>query len=107
MNLGKSIQSLRKRQRLTQEALAGRAGLSRPSLSQIENNGYRPSGDTLKRICAALEVPESLVYINAFEREDVPASKQGTYDLVFPLIQDMILRVADEGPKNGNAAKEW
>jgi len=101
MNLGRSIQTLRKRQGLTQEALADKAGLSRPSLSQIENNLARPEQDTLKRICEALEVPESLIYIYSFEKEDVPESKRAIYDFLFPTIQDMISRVAVEGTKGG------
>jgi len=109
MNLGKSIQTLRKRQGLTQEALADKAGLSRPSLSQIENNVVRPEQDTLKRICEAIGVPESLVYINSFEKEDVPEAKQGIYDQFFPLIQKMIKMVAVEGtdsPARGDGQEE-
>ncbi|HVU97778.1 MAG TPA: helix-turn-helix transcriptional regulator [Puia sp.] len=97
MNLGKSIQSLRKRRGLTQEALAEKAGLSRPSLSQIENNSARPERDTLKRICEALEVTESLLYVYSFEKEDVPASKRSIYEAYFPLIQEMIQKFATEG----------
>jgi len=97
MNLGRTIQMLRKRQGLTQEALADKAGLSRPALSQIENNSVRPGQDTLKRICEALEVPESLVYIHSFEKEDVPEGKQAIYNHYFPIIQEMIKKIAEEG----------
>ena len=80
---------------MTQDKLADLAGISRTSLSQIEN-GVRPAEDTLKRLCAALNVPESLVYIHSFEKEDVPESKRALYDQLFPVIQDMIRRVAGE-----------
>jgi len=99
MNLGKSIQSIRKRQGLTQEVLAGKVGISRPSLSQIENNSVRPEQDTLKRICEALEVPESLLYIHSFEKEDVPASKRSMYEKLFPIIQHMIQELTTEEKK--------
>lgn len=95
MNLGKTIRDIRKGQSMTQDTLADAAGISRTSLSQIEN-GVRPGEDTLKRLCAALNVPESLVYIYSFEKEDVPESKRALYDQLFPLIQDMIQRVAGE-----------
>lgn len=95
MNLGRTLRDLRKQQSLTQDELADAAGISRTSLSQIEN-GSRPADDTLKRICAVLNVPESLVYINSFEKEDVPESKRALYDQLFPVIQDMIRRVAGE-----------
>ena len=106
MNLGKSIQAIRKRQGFTQEALADKAGLSRPSLSQIENNSIRPTEDTLKRISEALEVPESLIYIHSFEKEDVPDAKRGIYDQLFPIIQEMIQRVALEGAKPSDSGEE-
>jgi len=106
MNLGKSIQSIRKRQGLTQEVLADKVGISRPSLSQIENNSVRPEQDTLKRICEALEVPESLVYIHSFEKEDVPDSKRGIYEQLFPIIKEMIQRVATEGTKSAAGGDE-
>lgn len=99
MNLGKSIQSLRKSQGLTQEVLAERSGLSRPAISQIENNSVRPEEETLTRICKALDVPLSLLYINSFEKEDVPESKQGMYDQLFPIIKNMIEQLALEGNK--------
>lgn len=95
MNIGKAIRDIRKRQGITQDGLADAAGISRTSLSQIEN-GVRPGEDTLKRLCAALNVAESLVYIYSFEKEDVPESKRALYDQLFPVIQDMIQRVAGE-----------
>jgi transcriptional regulator with XRE-family HTH domain len=95
MNIGKAIRELRKRRGLTQEALADAAGITRPSLSQIEN-GVRPGEDTQKKICLALNIPESLLYIYSFEKEDVPENKQQVYDLLFPTIQDMIKRIAGE-----------
>jgi transcriptional regulator with XRE-family HTH domain len=95
MNLGKTIKNLRKLQGMTQDTLADTAGISRTSLSQIEN-GVRPGEDTLKRLCAALNVPESLVYIYSFEKEDVPESKRALYDQLFPVIQQMIQQVAGE-----------
>ena len=95
MNIGKAIRDIRKNQGITQDALADTADISRTSLSQIEN-GARPGEDTLKRLCAALNVPESLVYIYSFEKEDVPESKRTLYDQLFPVIKDMIQRVAGE-----------
>jgi len=95
MNIGNAIRDIRKKQGKTQDELADAAGISRTSLSQIEN-GVRPGEDTLRRICSALNVPESLVYIYSFEKEDVPESKRAMYDQLFPVIQDMIKRVAGE-----------
>jgi transcriptional regulator with XRE-family HTH domain len=105
MNLGKTIRDLRKRQGLTQGALADAAGISRTAMSQIEN-GVRPGEETLKSICAALQVPESLLYIHSMEKEDVPESKRVLYDQLFPVIQEMIQRVAGEETKNTAASEK-
>jgi len=105
MNLGKSIQSLRKSQGLTQEALAERVGVSRPAISQIENNSVRPEQETITSICKALNVPESLLYINSFEKEDVAESQRMMYDKLFPIIQNMIEELGLEG-KKGEASTD-
>ena len=103
MNLGRTIRDIRKRQGLTQLALADAAGISRTSMSQIEN-GVRPGEETLKSICTALQVPESLLYIHSMEKEDVPESKRILYDQLFPVIQEMIQRVAGEETENNAAS---
>ena len=56
----------------------------------------RPREDTLKQLCASLKVAEPMVYIYSFEKEDVPESSRALYDQLFPVIQDMIQRVAGE-----------
>lgn len=93
MNIGKAIRELRKKQSMTQDELAEAASISRTALSQVEN-GARPGEETLKRLCAALHVPESLIYIYGMEKEDVPDSKKALYDQLFPVIQNMITKVA-------------
>jgi transcriptional regulator with XRE-family HTH domain len=89
MNIGKAIRELRKEKGLNQEELAGKAGITQAALSQIEN-GTRPGVETARKIGEALEVPESLLYVQAIEREDVPEHKRVLYDQLFPVIQKMI-----------------
>ena len=60
--LGKRLRSHRKRQNLSQEALAERAGISCVYLSHIENSRSIPSLETLVRLCRALSItPDSLL----------------------------------------------
>ena len=94
MNIGKAIQALRKSKDLSQEVLAEKAGITQAALSKIEN-GTRAGEETLKKICEALEISASLLQIYAFEREDVPPQKQLLYDQLFPVIQQMIERLAN------------
>lgn len=93
MNEGNSIRLIRKRMRLTQQEMAAKCGLSQTALSQIENGLKRPSLKTLKKICTALDVPEALIYILGMEQADVPENKKEVYNLLYPSIMQMALRI--------------
>jgi transcriptional regulator with XRE-family HTH domain len=62
-------------------------------LSQIENGNKRPSIKTTKKICDALDVPESVIYILGMQETDVPASRQKMYKLLFPSIRNLALEI--------------
>jgi transcriptional regulator with XRE-family HTH domain len=95
MNIGKAIRELRKEKGLSQGDLALKAKITQAALSAIEIKGVRPNPETLKNICLALTIPESLIYVMGMERNDVPQTKQTVYDELFPLIQEMVLRVSE------------
>ena len=96
MNEGSSIRLIRKKMRLTQQEMAEKCQLSQTSLSQIENGLKRPSLKTIKKICDACEVPEALIYILGMEQGDVPESKKDIYNLLYPSIMQMALRIVNE-----------
>jgi ribosome-binding protein aMBF1 (putative translation factor) len=54
--LGSQIAMLRKRQKLTQPALAKRSGLEQADISRIERGSSNPTEDTLARLGRALGV---------------------------------------------------
>ena len=56
LNLGKKIRNLRNQQGLTLQVISDRTGLSKPLLSQIENNIAAPPIATLIKISRALGV---------------------------------------------------
>ncbi|RYE20826.1 MAG: XRE family transcriptional regulator [Sphingobacteriales bacterium] len=93
MNIGIAIKSIRRQIGITQHELADRCGISQTSLSQIENCVKRPSHRTIKSICEVLEVPESIVYILGMQDTDVPESRKGVYDMLFPSIKSMALQI--------------
>ena len=93
MNIGLAIKSIRKTLSITQYELADRCELSQTSLSQIETGVKRPSQRTISRVCAVLDIPESIIYIVAMQEADVPASKKGVYDLVYPSIKSLALQM--------------
>ena len=56
MSIGERIKILRKERKLTQVELAKKSNISRSYLTDIENNRYNPSVETLKAIANSLEV---------------------------------------------------
>jgi len=97
MNIGKSIKTIRRQLKITQYELAEKCGISQTSLSQIETGIKRPSQKTISKICAALDIPESMIYILAMQEADVPASKKNIYQLLFPSIKSLALQIVGEG----------
>lgn len=59
--IGRKIVSLRKKQGMTQEDLAGEAEIDRSFLSEIENGHKNISVETLKKIADALNVKPSIL----------------------------------------------
>lgn len=51
------VTTLRKQRKLSQEALAAKAGIHRVSLANIERGARQPTLDTLERLAKALGVP--------------------------------------------------
>lgn len=80
----------------TQGDLSDLTGISQTSISQIEKGLKRPTQRNLNKICAALDVPESVVYFYGLEETDVPKKKKKVYNLVYPAIEQMIKQLIVE-----------
>ena len=93
MNIGSAIKSIRRKVGITQYELAEKCELSQTSLSQIETGVKRPSQRTLNKVCRVLDIPESILYIVAMQETDVPPSKKGVYELVYPSIKSLALQM--------------
>ena len=93
MNIGSAIKSIRKKLSITQYELAEKCDLSQTSLSQIETGIKRPSQRTISKVCTVLDIPESIIYIVAMQETDVPPSKKGVYELVYPSIKSLALQM--------------
>ena len=85
---------------MAQWDLAEKCELSQTSLSQIENNLKRPSPKTIAKICAVLEIPESIIYIIAMEDVDVPDSKKRAYQLIYPSIKNLAMQMVNSEHRN-------
>lgn len=55
-NFGDTVRKLRKRQGMSQEVLAEKAGLDLTSVNEIENGGRNPMLKTIRKIASALKV---------------------------------------------------
>ena len=61
-NIGQKIVELRKSKGYTQEELAEKAKVNLRTIQRIENEENKPSGNTLKFICEALNtLPEKII----------------------------------------------
>jgi len=65
MPLGQTITALRTAKRLTQAALADKAGIGRVYLNRIENGRQEPRSEVRKRIAKALGVREETLWREA------------------------------------------
>ena len=93
MNIGLAIKSIRKKLSITQYELAEKCEISQTSLSQIETGVKRPSQRTITKVCDVLDIPVSIIYIVAMQEADVPPSKKGVYELVYPSIKSLALQM--------------
>lgn len=58
------IKAIRAERKMTQEGLAIAAGISRPALSQIENEKAIPDGKTIAALVKVLGVPANAIFLD-------------------------------------------
>jgi transcriptional regulator with XRE-family HTH domain len=71
-NIGAFIRQQREQAKISLRKLAQAAGVSSPSLSQIERGLRRPSADILQQIARGLRISAEALYIQAGILEDRP-----------------------------------
>lgn len=69
-NLAQGVKELRKRKALSQDELAKNAGLSLRTVQRVENGETIPTGETLKRLAAVLEVSPNELLEFVSEKEE-------------------------------------
>lgn len=60
--VGRNIKDAREAANMTQEVLALRMGKPRYRLSEWERGVHLPTGDSLAKLCTALEIPLSILF---------------------------------------------
>jgi len=87
MKIGTTIKELRIQKAIKQGDLANRIGISQTSLSLIESGVKQPSQDTLKKVCAILEIPQPFIYYLSLEESDIPDNKKDLFKALEPKLR--------------------
>lgn len=94
MNIGKAIKEIREHKGLTQEQLADRVGGTAEGLDKIETGATQPEPGVVEVIASALGVPMEILRIMGLEKEDVAPEKQLIFEVLFPIVKDMIKMIS-------------
>jgi XRE family transcriptional regulator, regulator of sulfur utilization len=100
MNLGRTIQELRKSKDLRQEDLAERCGITVSYLSQIENNRKEPLLGTVREIANKLEIPLPILFFLAMDDADIPDEKRSTYGVMNTFMRGLLLQELEGNQKS-------
>ena len=92
MNIGQAIITIRKARKMTQKELAERCGMSQNALVTLEKNRSRPAMATLKKLQAALDVPQSYILLYSIEDCDIPEDKLKTAKHLLTPLREYLLR---------------
>jgi len=103
MNIGGAIKNIREGLCISQKELGERCYISQSNLSRIETGNYKPSFDTIRKICGMLDIPESLLYIIAIQEKDVAENKKKVYQVLHPMIKDLALQIVRPLPAKPSA----
>lgn len=108
-DLGKTLQSLRKDQRLTLDKLAEMSGVSKSMLSQIERGQTNPTFATLWNLTNALGVDITHILKNSSDTSQSPALIEHLQDHFTPTIQspDGKCSLKILSPVSSVAQMEW
>ena len=97
MNIGFALKLIRIKMAITQGELAKKSNFTQTSISQIETGKKKPTKRTLAKLCSALEIPESIVYIIGMEEMDMPESKKNIFHIIYPSMQELALQLVEQG----------
>ena len=92
MNIGQAIVTIRKARKMTQKELAERCGMSQNALVDLEKNRSHPPMETLKKLQAALNVPQSYIMLYSIEDSDIPEAKLNNARLLLDPLREYLLK---------------
>lgn len=92
MDIGQAIVTIRKARKMTQKQLAERCGMSQNAIVSLEKSCSHPSMETIKKLQAALNVPQSFIMLYAIEYSDIPQEKLQTARLLLDPLREYLLK---------------
>lgn len=90
MNLGMTIQKLRKQTGIKQKDFAVLCQITPAYLSQVENNQKEPNLSTLRVIADKLAVPLPILLFMSIDSNDIQPEKRAAYEMLEPSIKSLI-----------------
>ena len=90
MNIGATIENLRKKKNIKQNELAKLSNITPSYLSLIESNKKDPNLSTLRSISTALNTPLPIIFFLSLTEDDIPENKKDSYKLLSPLVKSVI-----------------
>ncbi len=90
MNLGATINHIRKSRGLKQGELAKLTGLTQTYLSLIEKNKREPNLTALKKIGNALSVPLPILFFLSLDESDIPKKKLESFEKIGPILKSIL-----------------
>lgn len=92
MDIGQAIVTIRKARKMTQKQLAERCGMSQNAIVSLEKCRSHPPMETIKKLQAALNVPQSFIMLYAIEYSDIPQEKLQTARLLLDPLREYLLK---------------
>lgn len=92
MDMGQAIVTIRKARKMTQKELAERCGMSQNAIVALEKSQSYPPMETLKKLQAALDVPQSYILLYSIEECDIPQEKLQTARLLLNPLREYLLK---------------
>jgi transcriptional regulator with XRE-family HTH domain len=93
MNIGLAIKTVRLELDMSQVELSKRTGISQTAISHVEQGLKQPTKSNLGKICKALNVPESVLFILALDATNIIGNDKATFDKLYPPMRDLAMQI--------------
>ena len=94
--IGKAINKIRKKRKMSQGDLCTIVDITQPYLSMLENNKADPSISTINKISKALEVPTAILFWFTLSEDEVHPDKKEVYNILKPSVDRLIMSIFEE-----------